>query len=241
MISLVIALYNEEGRLGERLPRLREFLDSLGEPWELILVDDGSKDGTRKALADFALREPRIRVLGGELNRGQGAAVKLGVLASRGDVVVYTDADLPVPLAFARTLIERVRAGADVAFASRWMRGARIQTPQPGLRRRLGKAYYRLIHLLVLDGVHDTNCGLKAYRGEAGRLLFGYVHARRWAFNVEHLWVARRLGLRLEEVPAEWSHQDKSQVRVLRDCLFTLWELACLKWRQAMGRYPGGP
>ncbi|MBI3551109.1 MAG: glycosyltransferase [Elusimicrobia bacterium] len=239
MISLVIALYNEENRFPDRYKVLREFLDALEEPWELILVDDGSRDGTGALIKGLAAKDKRLRTLRLHKNCGQGAAVKAGILASRGDVVLYADADLAIPLRWLSALIERVRAGADVAVASRWIAGAVICAPQPAARRNLGKVYYAIVHSLVFDGVQDTNCGLKAYRGEAARLVFGFVRSWRWVFNVEHLWLARRMGFTIAEIPIEWSHSAQSKVHVLRDCVFTLWELALLKLRQLMRGYPG--
>ena len=238
MLSVVIALYNEERRFAQRYPDLRAFLDSLDEPWELLLVDDGSADRTFDWMTRLAAEDGRVRALQFERNMGQGAALKLGMLSSRGDIVLYTDADLPVELPLVRPLIDRVRAGCDVAVASRWIGGARILQAQPPLRARLGKVFYGLIRALGLGSFHDVNCGLKVYRGEAVRVLFGFVRSWRWAFNIEHLWLARRFGYRVDEVPTEWSHRADSRVRVFHDCLFTLWELGWIKARQWLGIYP---
>jgi dolichyl-phosphate beta-glucosyltransferase len=237
MITVIIALYNEEARLPARYPLLRAYLESLNEEWELLLVDDGSADGTRALIGRMIAADGRIRTLRLNRNCGQGAAVKLGMLASRGDIVLYTDADLEIPFQWFSVLIKRVREGADVAIASRWTRGSTIRVPQPPLRRFLGRLYYGLIHLILLPRISDTNCGLKAYRGESARLLFGFVRSWRWAFNIEHLWLAERLGFRTEEVPVEWAHNPMSKVHVFRDCFFTLWELACLEVRRLMGGY----
>ncbi|MEI8191634.1 MAG: glycosyltransferase [candidate division NC10 bacterium] len=238
MISIIVALYNEETRFPVLYPILEGFLEALGEPWELVLVDDGSNDRTREIIRGWAEKDGRIRVVSLARNLGQGAAVKAGMLLSRGDIVLYTDADMAIPLRWFTELIGRVRSGSDLAIASRWMPGAVIKVPQPALRRNLGKLYYWLAHRLVFDGIYDTNCGLKVYRGDAARLIFGFVRSWRWTFNIEHLWVAHRLGYSIAEVPIEWSHERLSKVHVFRDCLFTLWELTALKLRQMMGGYP---
>jgi dolichyl-phosphate beta-glucosyltransferase len=148
------------------------------------------------------------------------------------------DADLPVPLGYIKRLIDQVRDHCDVAVASRWMQGAKIGVPQPPRRQFFGKIFYGIIHLLVLSDIHDTNCGLKAYRGVAGRVLFGFVRCWRWAFNVEHLWLARDFGYVVKEIPVEWEHRPDSKVRLFRDCLFTVWELFGIKARQFFGIYP---
>jgi dolichyl-phosphate beta-glucosyltransferase len=237
VITFVVALYNEEARLPSRFPRLRKYLDSLDEEWEVILVDDGSRDRTPELVGELVAGDKRIRAFRLDQNRGQGAAVKLGMLASRGDVVLYSDADFEIPDRWFTTLIGRVRGGADVAVASRWTTESAIRVPQPALRRFLGRIYYRIVRWLLLPGVRDVNCGLKAYRGEAARFLFGFVRSWRWTFNIEHLWFAHRLGYRIDEVPVEWSHNPLSKVHVFRDCVFTLWELSLLQARRVMQGY----
>ena len=237
MITVIVALYNEEARLPARYPLLKKYLDSLDEAWELILVDDGSKDRTPSLIKALAAADKRIRTLRLRKNHGQGAAVKIGMLASRGDIVLYTDADLEIPFQWFSVLIQRIRDGADVAIASRWIPGSTIRVRQPRLRRLLGRIYYRIIHWLLLPRISDTNCGLKAYRGESARLLFGFVRSWRWAFNIEHLWLADRLGYKIEEVPVEWSHNPMSKVHVFRDCFFTLWELSTLEARRLFAGY----
>lgn len=137
LISLVIALYNEEIRFFRSWPRLLGALEGLGEEWELLLVDDGSSDATLAMARGLAQKDGRIRVLRLSRNLGQGAAVKLGILATRGDVVLYSDADLSIPLHFLKVLIDCVQGGSPVVVASRWMPGATITVPQPFLRRTL--------------------------------------------------------------------------------------------------------
>lgn len=236
MISFVVACYNEEDRIARDTGPIVRFLEARGEPWELILVDDGSRDRTLELLR--AKEDGRIRVLGTKRNHGQGAALKIGVLATKGDVVVYSDADLPVTLETIEGMIAKLREGADVVVASRWMAGARIGERQPELRHRLGRIFYWLVRASLLPGIHDTNCGLKVYRGSVARILYGFVRSWRWAFNVEHLWFARRCGYVLVEHPVEWSHRGGSKVRVFHDCLWTLWELGWIKFREACGLYP---
>lgn len=239
MVSLVVALYNEESRFPRVYEKLRHFLQALGTPWELILVDDCSSDGTLPYIESLAARDPRVRVFSLARNLGQGAALKVGVLASRGESVLYTDADLSVPLDHAFDLLQRLQEGADVSMGARWVPGARIRVRQPLSRRLLGRFYYSLVRRALVAGVRDCNCGLKAFRGEQARLLFGMVRCWRWAFNVELVLLARHLGYTVEEVPVEWSHQPRSKVRLARDVFFTLWELALIKLRQVIGIYPG--
>lgn len=98
--------------------------------------------------------------------------------------------------------------------------------------------YYSIVHGLLLSDIHDCNCGLKAYRGDVARMIFGYVRSWRWGFNIEHLWIARRLGYAVQEVPIEWGHNPDSRVLLVRDCLFTVWELLLLELRRLMSGYP---
>lgn len=238
MISLIVALHNEEHRFPAKFIEIREFLNGLKDPWEMILVDDGSTDQTLEMIQNLKQSDDRIRCFRLLKNLGQGAAVKLGVHASHGDVVIYTDADLSVPLSFIPPLIAHVKGPYDVAIASRWMYGATISRPQPVIRKQLGKVYYAIIHSLVLKDIHDTNCGLKAYKGDAARIIFGFVRSWRWAFNVESLWLAKTIGYKVIEVPVEWAHKEASKVHVFRDCIFTIWELLNIKLRQFMKIYP---
>jgi dolichyl-phosphate beta-glucosyltransferase len=238
MISLIIALHNEASRFPANLFHFKSAIQSIDSDWEIILVDDGSTDDTWKMVRRLASEDRHIRCVSNGVNLGQGAAIKMGALLSRGDVVMYSDADLSVPVSYFQILVDRIREGNDVAVGSRWQPEAKIAIPQPRLRKTLGRIYYALIHRLLLAGIHDTNCGLKAYRGDAARLVFGFVRSWRWAFNVEHLWLARRAGYRIVEVPVEWSHKEGSKVRVFRDCLFTLWEIFAINVRRFFRLYP---
>lgn len=236
-LSCIVAVYNAEFFVEEKLRELLGFLDATFTDYELIVVDDGSTDKTLQKLKTLNL--PQLQICHLHRNHGQGAALKVGMLKSRGKVVFYTDIDLSAPLSQLKKLMDELAAGADIAIGSRWIKTAEVRQSQPWLRRFLGDTFYKLINLFYLqEPISDTNCGFKAYQGEAARLLYGYVRCWRWAFNLEHLMFAQKLGFKIKEVPIEWSHHSSSRVRVFRDVLFTLWELLLIKLRILMGSYP---
>lgn len=236
-ISCVVAVYNAAHFIEGQIKEITSFLEQNYSDYELIVVDDGSTDDTLKKLEFLNL--PQLKICRLHQNHGQGAALKVGMLQSRGKVVFYTDIDLSTPLSQLKKLTDELAAGADIAIGSRWLASSQVRQSQPQLRRFLGNVFYKLINLFYLqDRIFDTNCGFKAYQGDVARLLYGYVRCWRWAFNTEHLMVAQKLGFKIVEVPVEWSHGKYSRVKIFRDVLFTLFELFLIKLRIFMGSYP---
>ena len=213
-LSVVIPAYNEENRLPATLHRVREYLEDEKRSYELVLVDDGSGDGTLAAMNAAAERHSNIRVVALGENRGKGRAVAAGVAASRGALLLFSDADLSTPIEELAKLEAAVAAGADVAIASRALKGSEIVIPQPGTRVLMGKVFNLLVQgMLLVPGVWDTQCGFKLFRGPSGRELFAALETDGFAFDVEVLHRARRRGLRIAEVPVSWSHSAPTKVR----------------------------
>lgn len=236
-LSCVVAVYNADSIVASKITELISFLDANYPDYEIIAVDDGSTDTTLEKLKAFNFS--RLKIFRLHKNHGQGAALKVGMLQSKGQVVFYTDIDLSAPMPQLKNLLQELSSGADIAIGSRWRKDAKIRQSQPTLRRILGDAFYKIINLFYLkEAIADTNCGFKAYQGNVARILFGYVRCWRWAFNMEHLMYAQKLGFKIREVPIEWSHESGSRVRLFRDVLFTLWELFLIKLRTLLGSYP---
>ena len=230
--SLVIPAFNERKRIEACLRSIAEWLRARpgGWDWEVIVVDDGSSDGT-KGIAEKTARELGLplRLLRNETNQGKGAAVGAGVLASSGDPVLVCDADLSTPLS------EWVKLAAElpthpVAIGSRGLGEGLVRLRQPLHRRVLGKAGNLLVRLLAVPGIHDTQCGFKLFRGDVARELFHEARINGFAFDIEILYLARRRGLAIAEVPVLWFNSPESKVSVLRDTLPTLWDLLRLRW-----------
>ncbi len=217
MLSVVIPAYNEEQRLGAGLAEVLAFLDRQQPEYELIIVDDGSRDGTADFVRAAIAAEPRARLIAYQPNRGKGNAVRTGVLASHGDPVIFMDADLSTPLTeIPRILGVMATRNADVVIGSRGLPEADIRQKPPLGRRIASRIFDGIKHLLVgLRGLHDTQCGFKAFRGGVARQLFALVKIERFMFDVEVLYLAERAGLSIVEFPVAWADMPGSKVRFL--------------------------
>jgi dolichyl-phosphate beta-glucosyltransferase len=213
-LSVVIPSYNEASRLGETLGRVLPYLERRGKSFEVLVVDDGSADATVEVASEFSHRG--VWVLELVRNRGKGAALRHGVVASSGELVLLSDADLSTPIEELERL-EPWLDKADVVLGSRSVEGARVELHQPWHREWMGKVFNLLIRLLGFGDFHDTQCGFKLLRGEAARTLFPRLTIDRFAWDVELVWEARRAGLRMVEVGVEWHDSPASRVRPLRD------------------------
>ncbi|MFI6941319.1 dolichyl-phosphate beta-glucosyltransferase [Streptomyces sp. NPDC050418] len=228
-LTVVVPAYNEQERLRPTLDAITEHLADT-RSWELIVVDDGSDDATRRIAMEASVAEPRIRVLPGDVNHGKGHALRRGVLASRGERVLITDADLASPISELERLDKALADGHAAAIGSRAAAGARIEHHQHPVREALGRTGNLLIRLLAVPGIRDTQCGFKLFDGERARAAFAHSRLDGWAIDVEVLQYFRREQLPVAEVPVRWSHQDGSKVRA-RDYFSVLRELAVLKAR----------
>jgi len=235
--SLVIPAYNEANRIERCLREVAAFRSGRpgGLDWEVILVDDGSSDGTvdiaRSAASQAGLP---LRLLSHESNRGKGAAIRTGVLASTGDSVLVSDADLSTPLSEWARLAESLPSHA-VAIGSRALDENLVRKRQPFYRVWLGKAGNRVIRLFAVPGIRDTQCGFKLFRGDVARELFAAARIDRFAYDVEILYLARRRGLAIAEVPVLWFNSPESKVSVVRDTPRTLWDVLRIRWIHRRG------
>ena len=230
-------MYREAGRIGRSVETLRDSALHAADV-ELLFVDDGSDDATvevlEQALAVTALRGEILRQ---DTNRGKGAAVRAGMMKASGRFVAFTDADLSTPPADVVRALALVESGvADVVVATRTHAASRIPVPQPGLRRRSGKCFNLLLRLLRLAPLRDTQCGLKAFTSAAAHQLFADLVTEGFSFDVEVLLRARRLGLRVVEMPVEWSHVEDSRVRPLVDSVRMLVDVVRLRARMRSQR-----
>jgi dolichyl-phosphate beta-glucosyltransferase len=241
-LSIVVPVYNEARRLPDTLPCLIGYARSLGEPAEIILVDDGSRDETSAVAAAALDRAPGlVTVLRSPVNRGKGASVRRGMLAARHAHVLFTDADLSTPIEEAGKLRAALAAGADVAIGSRRLAQSDVQVHQPWLRGLAGQTFSRVVSLLLLPGIGDSQCGFKAFRRAAARELFGRQRLDRFSFDAEVLWLARRLGYRVAEIPIVWRNDPRSQVRLVRDSFGMLLDLGRVRINAWTGRYALSP
>lgn len=227
-LSVVVPCFNEMRRLPASVAGVSRWLLERGRPFEVILVDDGSSDGTGALLRRLAGDYPQVRVKTLPRNRGKGRASAEGVHFSRGTLVLLFDADASMPIEELSKLERAIADGADIAIASRAVPGAR-EIDQPFHRRLLGKAFNRLVRVTLLPGLRDTQCGFKLFRGETARQLFSQLEIDRFAFDIEILLRARRSRYRVTEVGVRWLNSDASSVSPLRDGGRMLWDLARLR------------
>jgi dolichyl-phosphate beta-glucosyltransferase len=228
----VIPAYNEARRLPPTLDRVRAYLDARGRPYEIVVVDDGSTDDTiARAQAHGG---PRLRVLQNPGNRGKGYSVRRGMLAAEGALRLMTDADLSTPIEDLERLLPAV--GGGVAIASRAMAASNVEVRQSAFRENMGRVFNLCVRLLVLPGLGDTQCGFKLFTADAARAAFGPARLDGFSFDVEALYVARRHGFQITEVPVTWRNDADTHVRALAGALaFT--DLLRIRWNGALGRY----
>ncbi len=226
-LSVVIPAFNEEERLGQSLERILAHLGDGSERHEILVVDDGSRDATATVAEAYA--EDGVRVLRLDRNRGKGAAVRRGVAASAGRRVLLTDADLSAPIEELAKLEPRL-GEAQVVLGSRAVAGSRITLHQPLYRELMGKTFNRLIRLAGVGRIHDTQCGFKLLDGDVGREVFRRMITDGFAFDVELVWLAQRLGHRVVEVGVAWEDSPSSRVRVLADPPRMLLEIVRFRW-----------
>jgi dolichyl-phosphate beta-glucosyltransferase len=229
---VVVPAYNEAGRIGPSLRHALDYLRRRGLAYELLVVDDGSRDATVAVAETFAAEG--VKVLRHERNRGKGGAVKTGVLASRGDRVLLSDADFSTPIEEIEKLEARL-ADSPVVLGSRAVAGAAVRQRQPFYRELMGKTFNRIIRLLGVRGLHDTQCGFKLLRGDLARSLCSELTIEGFAYDVELVWLAQRRGVRVAEVGVVWVNSPDSRVSPIRSSLAMLRDVLLMRLRHRRG------
>lgn len=236
-LSIVIPAYNEAARIGATLERVKKCIDDRGWEAEVIVVDDGSTDETVAIVEDRMANDPGLYLVCNVENRGKGYSVRSGMLAAEGEIVIFTDADLSSPMEEAERLIAALAKGADVAIGSRWLDRSRQTIHQPLYRQFFGRCF----NLLTVWGMglpyKDTQCGFKAFKREAAQVIFRLQTIDRWGFDPELLYIARKQGYCVVEVPVTWGHDERSRMSYLRDGLKMVEEVAVVRYNSILGKY----
>lgn len=235
--SIVIPAYNEARRITATLEKVLAYVAGQGWAAEVVVVNDGSRDETAAIVSGFAARNAAVRLVENPGNRGKGFSVRNGMLQARGQWLLFTDADLSSPIEEAPKLVEALRAGADVAIGSRWLERQSQTKRQPLYRQIIGRVFNGLLHGILRLPYKDTQCGFKAFTHAAAQELFSRQLVDRWAFDPELLFLARKLRMKVEEVPVAWAHDKLSTIRPFRDGPRMFWELLLVRWYAATGRY----
>jgi dolichyl-phosphate beta-glucosyltransferase len=240
-LSIVIPSYNEEKRLPRTLNRIREYFSGRPLPLdqiEVIVVDDGSSDGTVRVAQEWAAKWSSVRLLSNDGNRGKGYSVRNGMLQARGRLALFTDADLSAPIEESEKLFAALKAGNQVAIGSRAIDRSLISKRQSWLRESAGVIFNLLVRLFTWLPVHDTQCGFKLFELAPARIIFEQQRIKGWGFDPEILFLAKRQGLSTAEVPIRWAHDEATKVRVVRASVTMFGDLIYIRWNWLLGRYP---
>jgi dolichyl-phosphate beta-glucosyltransferase len=240
--SIVIPAYNEGTRLGPTLERVLAYVHAQGWDAEVIVVNDGSRDNTADIVRGFAAKDPVVRLVENPGNHGKGFSVRNGMLHARGRIVIFSDADLSSPIEEASRLLCALEDGADIAIGSRWLR-AETQTHRQPLHRQLfGRIFNLLLRLTLGLPFADTQCGFKAFKRAAVQSIFPLQRIERWGFDPEILFLARKFGFKVKEVPVAWGHSGETRIHPIIDGAKMFQEMLRIRWYSLSGKYDnGGP
>jgi len=240
-LSIVLPAYNEAARIGASLDKITDYAQHHAWTVEVTVVNDGSTDNTADIVRQYAAQHPWLRLIENPGNRGKGFSVRNGMLHARGDILLFSDADLSSPIEEADKLIAAIQAGADVAIGSRWIRKELQVVPQPLRRQILGRMFNLALRLVLGLNFKDTQCGFKAFRRSAAELVFTQQQVETWGFDPELLYLAKMAGLRIVEVPVYWAHSEGTRLHPLRDGIRMFAQLFQIRWNAIIGKYHSRP
>lgn len=240
-LSVVIPAYNEEKRIVGTIVSLRDYFDSLPLDWDLLLVDDGSSDRTAEVCREAFGRRDGLKVVKHPRNMGKGAAVRTGMLAAAGDYAIFMDADFSTPVTEFGKFLPLIGEGRPVLIGSRKMPGASVEKRQPFLREFFGRGFTSLSNTLLGTDYSDFTCGFKCFSRGAAREIFSRQLIDNWSYDAEILYLSRRLGFPVVEIPVRWQDAPNSKVRLLRDIATSFYGLLRITWFRLAGRYAPKP
>ena len=235
-LSIIIPAYNEAERIPATLVDMDKRLSGVDYSYEILVVNDGSKDNTASVVRNMAKMVKNLKLIDLKENGGKGGAVKQGMLLAAGRVRLFTDADNSTSIDQFEKMIPLFKEGYGVVIGSRAVKGAKLDPPEPFYRQVIGKALNFLVQLFLLPGIWDTQCGFKAYTDEAAEKIFTLSRTVGWGFDVESLALAKRLGFRIKEVPVHWVNDTRSHVKFSGGLQF-LAETCTIRWRLWMDEY----
>ena len=216
-LSLVIPAYNEAGRIGATVTHVCGYLDRQSYDWEVIVVIDGGPKAAADEARAAAGERGNVRVLENDVNRGKGYSVRRGFAEASGERLVFIDADLSLPIEGLDAMLSRFDLGADVVIASRTARGSRVEGAPPAGRDLMSKVFNLAVQAIAVPGISDTQCGFKGFTAYAAKKIFSAAESDRFGFDVEALYLARRHGFRIDELPVICRYHGGSSVSRVSD------------------------
>jgi len=238
-LSIVIPAYNEAAVIGETLAEVSEYLEGRGLDYEIILVSDGSTDNTGKIAISARAKNSRIQVLTNESNMGKGFSVKRGCLAAKGRVIAFTDSDLSYPISEVEKPLKMIQSkAADVAIGSRTVSGARIVVHTSPLRQVMSMVFNLFVRLIAIKGIGDTQCGFKAFSHDAVKDIFSLQTMWGFSFDVELIYIAKKLGFKVREFPIIWAKSaESSSVNPVSDSFAMFLDIIKIRLLDMKGAY----
>jgi len=235
--SIIIPAYNESDRIRPTLDELLRHSREHNWDVEILVVDDGSRDDTAEIARQYGKAHPQILLVQNPGNRGKGYSVRNGMLHARGDICLFTDADLSSPISEAQRLFDAIAEGADIAIGSRWLRSELQTERQPLYRQAFGRIFNLMLRVILGLNFADTQCGFKAFRLTVAQSIFPLQRVERWAFDPEILFLAQRMGFTVKEVPVLWAHSEGTRLHPFRDGFRMFLEVLRIRWNSITGAY----
>jgi dolichyl-phosphate beta-glucosyltransferase len=236
-LSVVVPAYNEKGRIAATLQSIAAYLTPQPYRWEILVVNDGSRDDTAAQVSRLQGFIPQLALLGYDHNQGKGAAIRTGLLAAHGKAILFCDADGATSMEELGKLLPHLERGAHFVVGSRRLRDSQVVFKQPPLRRFMSNAYPWLCRFLVQPGVRDVTCGFKLISQGAARTIASRMRITRWSFDAEMFTIARLHRIPVAEVPIRWADQGKSKVHLARDAWSSFLELLQIRRNLRRGLY----
>ena len=233
-ISLVVPAYNEEKLIVSSLKNILTYMIKNKYNFEVIVVDDGSKDKTKEKVR--SIKDKHVKLLSYKPNKGKGHAVKIGMLAAKGDLLLFLDADLSTPIEEIEKFIPLTK-NYDVVIASRALKESQIKVHQPFYRELIGKVFNKMVQLLAVWGIKDTQCGFKMFTKKAANIIFKRQRIHGWAFDVELLFIAKKYRLKIKEMPVTWINEGDSRVSPIKSSIQMFIQILKINLNNIRGYY----
>jgi dolichyl-phosphate beta-glucosyltransferase len=236
-LSVIIPAFNEENRIAPTLVRISSYLSTQPYDSETVVVDNGSTDRTSSVVRNLMQSTPNLRLIVAGQIKGKGYAVSTGMLHTTGNYVLFSDADLSTPIEDVERLFRHLESGADIAIGSRALKASEILQPQPVYRQLIGKLFSLLVQTIALRGINDTQCGFKCFKRDVIVPLLSCQTIFGFCFDVELLFIARKHGYRVVEIPVRWINDPRSQVSPLKDSFRMLVDIVRIRINALAGSY----